>query len=379
MTLSPTKSIFLNSAFSSVEGLTVDQGYSPGYLADYTSSGFNAIETGLTNQDSSVTDPNAFASGQGYYVASTEALVAGTSLFLGLAGDAVSRNGNDLWNWTQGTPSTFNPPAVQTMFQSWSGQPNKVMHIFMQDEVNSSWGAHPLQGPIMFHNSPTTQSGLTSIGASGGNCTVNWTNWGLNGAATFLIHGATASGFNNIPGGALFHASRIDNNTYIFGCPVPNGTYNASTDPNLVIEPYGAGWCSFPCNGTTGSGYIPHNVFAEIMRWAANVPAHPPITWPNAFNTNNTAFANWEGNSNQSIGSITQVSDHADVYNSSSGYMYLASRYTLHDMEQSYGDVVRLKYGFLDPSKTYCRPDPRCCNELRFQHGSSYISYQLYR
>jgi hypothetical protein len=57
----PAKSFFMNSAFLS---LAYDQGYNPGYLQDYNASGFNTLETGISNQPSSVTDPNAFAAGR---------------------------------------------------------------------------------------------------------------------------------------------------------------------------------------------------------------------------------------------------------------------------------------------------------------------------
>jgi hypothetical protein len=341
----PLKSFYVNSIFQSMSGVNADQSYMPGFLAEYNLSGFNTLETGITNQDTGSSNQNAFQAGQATYVSGIEAALASyPKLRLLLSGDSLTRTSTALFNTTRGASANWTPSAVQTIFSSWVGQHNTPIGAPMMDEVNSSWSAKPLQGPIMFNGG--AQSGLASIVASGGTCTVNWTDWSLNGASKFIIVGATTPGLTSAPG-SLFAAHRMDGNTFTFTCSgVPDGTYSSSTDPNLVIEPYVAVWFA------SNTDYIHYTAFSQILNQANTVSGRVNITWPNAALTSYEAIANWEGNSKQSLNGISQVSECADLYWTISGSVnYLSSRYSINTLIGAMGDVTRKKYGWFDPNK----------------------------
>ena len=303
----PLKSFYVSSIFQSMSGVAADQLYTPGFLTEYNLSGFNTLETGITDQDTSSTNASTFQSGHAAYVRSIEASLAPyPKLRLFLSGDGLTRTGTALFNTTRGLSASWTPSAVQTIFSGWVGQPNPPIGAVMMDEVNSSWSAKPLQGPILFNGGG--QSGLVSIVAKNSTCTVNWHDWSLNGATRFIITGATTPGLISRPG-STYKGQRIDGNIFTFACAgVSDGTYDGRTDPNLVIEPYVAAWFA------SNTDYIHYTAFSQILNQANSVRGRMNITWPNAALTTLESVANWEGNSKQSLNGISQVSDYADLY-----------------------------------------------------------------
>ena len=335
----PGKSFFLHSVFTSMSGFA-DQPYLPGFGADYNASGFNNLETGIisTTIDQMSTNQSTFTNNQNSYVATTMGyLFAFPRLTLNLTGDNMTRTSTALYAATRGALAAFNPSAAQIIFNSWKGQPNAVIEASMQDEVNFSWDHKPLQGPITFAGG--SQSGLTSIVVNGGVCTVNWTDWSLNGAGSFIITGATTSGFNTAAG-ALYHRTKIDANTFTFPCAsVANGTYNSITDPALTIHPYVAQWFA------SNSDFIHHDAFKLIRAGALNVPGHALMTWPNAAGTTIASIGNWGTLGTQAIGGVSKLADAVDLYTMVGPQPYLASRYSGPAIVSQFNDKVHSYYG----------------------------------
>ncbi len=340
-----SKSYFMGGSFSSGATLANDVPYSPGVVADMASGGYNVIETGMDSSGLDVTGASgqtSFQSSQAAYVAQYQGLVAGTKLRFSLTGDNFLNDLQNFWYYVSGTTSTWSPTGLHTLFSSWAGQSNPAIWASMKDEVQGTYQVKPLQGPIIFNGG--IQSGLTSIVASGGTCTANWTGWSFNGVNRFIIRNATTSGFNSAAG-TTYTATKVDANTYTFSCPsVANGTYNSSTDATLAIEPLAIAWY----NGNTD--YLHYNAFAQLRTIRAGA-GNLPMSFPNAAGTTLQSVTNWSGNGTQSIGGVAQVADVNDLYWTHIGpEAYLASWSSTNNIISEQGDnQIRPEYGSFNP------------------------------
>ncbi len=346
----PSKSFFMNEAFNSIDGFG-DQPYNDdllGFGDDINASGYNTIELGVTNQDMSQSSQTNFQNGQTSYLNGYLAAIAPWPKFR-FFGTGDNLSSSQFYYTTRGPGASWTPPAVQYIFQGLKNAGNFI-GVSWHDEINGPWGPNPLQGPIQFVSSPTVQSGLTSITSNGSTCTGHWTGWAFAGSGTFIIHGATTANFNNAMG-ANYTRNTVDANTFTFSCSVASGTYNLATDPGLTIEPNFYGW--------TGSDYIHYDAWAQMMTWASAIAGHTQVSGSNAAGTTLQSIANWSGNGIQSIGSVNQVGNWADLYWSHNGENYLVSRASSFALitdslpisagiEEGY--FTRLRYGSFNPA-----------------------------
>ena len=344
----PGHSGYVNDVFRQYDGFG-DQPYSPGYGADMETSGYWALETGITNLTASQIMGSYSSAQFTNWKATQDSFVAGmlnkiapypNLRYFGQA-DALVKNTPDLWPTTRSYMATT--WATPLMTYAVSGNWQKLYWIDMADEVQDAWNHKPLQGPIMFNGG--AQSGLTSIVASGGDCTVNWTAQSINNALHFIISGATTSGFNSVAP-ATYTATSRSANSFHFACSVANGTYNETTDPFLMIEPYAVQWFN------SNTDYVRYDAFNTVRTQVLAASPRPLITWPNSAGTNCASIANWEGNGTQSIGGNTQVSDYATIYTTNPGWLlYTANKSSTFTMISSVGDFTRAWYGCFDPDK----------------------------
>lgn len=151
---------------------------------------------------------------------------------------------------------------------------------------------------------------------------------------------------------------------FTFPCTgVANGTYNAdgsggaTADPGLTLEPMTAAWVQ---NSSGTYEYTPYDVYTKYWAQANNVS--PRLALGAApvgvtINAGASAFAYWFGNilnTNQSIGSTTQVADFADLYPENGATGYLISRYAANALLGigNIAQTIRSTYGLgYDPSK----------------------------
>ena len=321
----PAKSFFMHDMFSSNIGFsgqpynTINTNAAQSFLGfgdDINSSGLNTVELGITpNQPAGTDTQTSWQNTQTAALATQQAITAPWPKirYFG-TGDNVT---GGMYYATRGPCSTWTPPCMQYLFQAMKNT-GSFIGVSWQDEIQGPWSCCPLQGPIQFVSSPTKQSGLTSIVSNGSTCTVNWTGWAFSGYGSFVIHGATTAGFNS-SAGTSFAPSSVNSNQFTFPCSVTSGTYNASTDPGLTIEPQFYGWA--------GSDYIHYDDWAQLMTQVNNVTGRTPVTGSNQSGTNLQSVANWSGNGVQSVGGISQVADFADMYWShSTQENYLAGR-----------------------------------------------------
>jgi hypothetical protein len=352
----PAKSFFMHEGFNATYGL-YDQPYNTpntaltnsllGYGDDYNLSGYNTLELDISNQDLSQTNQTNFQNGQTSYINGYLAAIAPWPKFR-FFGTADNVTTAQMYYATRGASASFTTPAVQYIFQGLKSAGNFI-GVSWADEISGPWGPNPLQGPIQFHNAPTLQSGLTSITSSGTSCTANWTNWVVAGGGHFIIHGATTAGFNNAIG-STYTPNNVNANQFTFSCTVASGTYNASTDPGLTIEPISGPWI--------GSDYIHYDAWATLLTWVNGISGHTPVTGSNPGQTTLSAIANWSGNGAQSIGAITQVGNWADLYFTHVSENYISARSNSYllisdspaltgGFEEGYW--TRFRYGYFNP------------------------------
>ncbi len=328
-----------------------EQPYSPGAMADLNSSGLNCFELGIIpNPLANYTVSSTFQSSVNSWIATNEAFLSGYPKFhLGLTGDNAVLS---LYDAANGPQSQWSPPALQYAFQQWAAQGN-VIGAPMLDESAVYFTRQPLAGPISYSNGGT-QSWLQSISASGGTCTAS-TNfaWSIsNGNAGFIIHGSSVANMNSVAP-AVYTASPpygTSAGTFTFPCSgVPNGTYNSSNDPGLVLEPMGNAWYN------SNTDYIHYNAFADLYSQAHAVSGTFGLSWPiiGAIDGNPMVISNWNANSSQTLGSVTQVADYANIYwPHGTAEPYMVSRLAANSLLQS-GDIgyeLKSLYGTYNPS-----------------------------
>jgi Bacterial Ig-like domain (group 2) len=353
----------MTSLFFGYTLLTGDQPYNPGAIADFSRSGINTFETScpwtnVTGTESSG-GQSAWQNSQNSYVAGIEATFSGyPKLGLYCAGDNFTRSGQYLWGSTNGPAGQWTLPPLELTMQSWNSYGN-MRGVAMQDEVNSSWGGYPLQGPVTY--GATSQSWLSQIVASGGTCTATTGPAGIqmNAARKFIIHGSSVSGMNSAFN-TNYQASTGVGTSFTFACPgVANNTYNASNDAGLVLEPFAAAanpaqtssWGS--SSASPPYGFISNDAFAQLRSQFISSSVTFGLEWPNAGQTSCTSIGNWNGNGTQSIGSVSQLGDLADIYSATSSTPFLVSRFSLNGILASgnQGGVLRSRYGCFDPTK----------------------------
>jgi hypothetical protein len=372
----PVHSFFMNEAFNSIDGFT-DQPYNVtgcgvpfGFGCDFQNGGFNTVEAGISNNDMSGSAGQAsFTSSQSSYLTQLSQTVASCpKCVLFGTGDNLDRDPQSLFYLTRGTPSplgTWSQTGVNIIFSSLKSFSRTWVGVSWMDEINN-WGQNPLQGPI-HPGTGTIQNWLTSITASGGTCTALATTTTPGGQYTmfgpaFTISGSSTANMNSTAGnGYTFTA--VDSTHFTFPCPgVANGTYNSSTDPGLTVQALDAGaWYS----GVSGQDYIHYDGWASMVNQANSVAGRTPVAGSQAAQTNITAVAEWEGNSNQSISTggntVSNISDWADIYWSHGiSENYLAARSSTNSLatdsvQRSTGPEegywLRSLYGTYNPSK----------------------------
>ncbi|HYL36155.1 MAG TPA: hypothetical protein VEV17_09610 [Bryobacteraceae bacterium] len=210
---------------------------------------------------------------------------------------------------------TYSPPAFQYASQTWGGlnqctpsfsQPcyGAVHSMSMNDEVDGVYGNVALPGATFGSSSNCGQiggtCGPTQIVASSGTCTTSWQNGGINPSGNFIIQGATTTSLNTNYN-RHWSASSVTLTQFIFGCSgVPDGTYNAATDPNLTFNIFADGWGS-------PADYLHYNALSTFMAQAnAAIPARPRISWPPRGIAPALALQNWLKDA--------RMSDYAEIY-----------------------------------------------------------------
>ena len=343
---SSTTSFIPHCMFQAAYNFTNEQPYNPGAMADFNSSGLNCFEIGMIPTSlSGYTTSASFQSSVNSYISTYEGYVTGyPKLHFGLTGDNVAANGIDLYAATSpNSPQrNWSPPAFQYVVQQWTGRGN-ALGAPMIDENGPAYTFQPLAGPISYTASQG-QSWLEQIVASGGTCTATtFGNWSISlGNGGFIIHGSSVANMNSVAP-AVYIASAANNKvaeggiTFTFTCTgVVDGTFNASNDSGLVLEPLGNSWYN------SNTDYIHYNAFADLYTQAHNVAGTFGLSYPGAGYYNASppyppgpypayVIGNWNGLSTQSLGSVTQPSDYADIYPSSGvavtgGDAYLVSR-----------------------------------------------------
>ena len=221
---------------------------------------------------------------------------------------------------TSGRSSTWTPTTGwEYIVQSLTAQGN-IIGATMIDEGAYDFIWYPLMGPLSYSNS-YGQSWLQQVVASSGTCTATTTgSWSIElGTGGFIIHGSAIANMNSVAP-AVYTASvpnSTTSGTFNFTCTgVPNGTYNSSNDPGLVLEPIGNYWQN------SNTDYIHYNAFASIIAQAHAVTGAFALSYPiiGTFSSRPTVMAAWNGNSVQSLpnpigtGTITQATDAANIY-----------------------------------------------------------------
>ena len=362
-TYTPGKSFFRNSAFFSYLSMPAsasiaitntdpnDQPYSPGFLADYSATGFNVLEKGYPNYP---TYSQTQSQWQTATAANVTAVINSTSAFpnlkFGLIGDGWQRLNSELFDVTRGPwvnssgsscpggpPCPWSTAPLTYVLNQYNGY---AVTVDAADEVQTSWNSAPLQGPLTFSH------GLTSVVASGGTCTVNGAA-ALNATHHFVINGSAVTNMNSVVP-AVYSASSASA-PFTFTCTgVADGIYGAggTADPGFNLEPFAVSWENNNTTGTTVSpnDYIRYTAFSSMKTWinAAN-SGRAQYTWPNAAGTSCPSIANWNNPANG-------LADYSTMYYTSFGATYLGSRSTIPGLMTSLGDIYRGFFGCFSPS-----------------------------
>lgn len=210
---------------------------------------------------------------------------------------------------------TYSPTAIQDASQIWGAlnvcTPSATQQCYgavhsmsMHDEVDGQYGNVALPGGTFGSSSSCGTiggtCGPTQIVAASGSCVASWQNGGVNAGGHFVIQGATTSSLNtNYP--SVWASSSVTTSALNFSCAgVPDGTYNASTDPSLTINPFANSWGS-------STDYLHYNALATFMGQAnAASPTRPRIAWPPRGIASYLALKNWVKDS--------RMSDYTEVY-----------------------------------------------------------------
>lgn len=288
------------------------------YCPDFTGAGWNTSEFQISSPAATASSvEGAWESGQTTYKNTSVGSAQTCNIYIHLIGDNWFRDDllmvtltNAFGAWTT-QPLTYaylgwaaqNTGCTPTLLNRCYGT---VIGGTQVDEVASSFGFRPLlTGNVLQMGT----NGLTSIVASAGTCTANWAAWSFNGGGNFVIHNATAAGFNSVSP-AVYHTGTSQTsspNSFTFSCgSVANGTYNTASDPNLVIEHEAFAWTTI--NAT--SVYTANNAFSKTMGWINAATGRPRLAWVPPAATNSITDKNWMGD--------PAMSDYCEFYYASS-------------------------------------------------------------
>ncbi len=344
----------VHGMFSSASLLRADPPFLSGVPAFFAAGGINTFEaeaawTSLTGNESP-TGQAAWLTAEQAYVSNLQNYLNGyPTLGWELTGQDFGSNSAELYASTNGPAGQWTMPPLEIALSTWSPYGN-VRIMPMVDEVSGDWDSHPLQGPLSYGIS--AQSWLYTITALSGTCTVSnggGISVGINAAHKFIIHGSAVANMNSVYPN-VYTASSVTATGFAFPCAgVANGTYNAVSDPGLVLEPYATEW-----NANTSTGFAPYNVFATLANQAAASGATFSLGWP----ARGTDYCQpgWWGNTQfpgaQSIGGVSQIGGYADVYNANGNSQYLIQRRsanTIVNAQLYSGWTLRVMYGCYNP------------------------------
>lgn len=363
--------VVMNEMFASIGLINGgDQPYNPGAVTDLSNSPINTVELGTNCALCSVTDSSP-SSGTSYtnwqtnltsYISQNVAFLGGkNNLYFYGIGTAMFFDPSPLWSEEVGPCSTVSPTCYQYMHQSWASTLHAnntriMLGINPLDEGTANGlGATPLQGPINFTTTNTTQNWLF-----GGNvhcvsalCTVTVGNpaatvpYALQFQNQFVVTGSTVTNMNSVAP-AFYTGTPSGNNFTFTATGVPDGTYNLSTDPGFTIQTtFYAHWVN------SNTSYPPYNGFALLKAQQLAATASVPTTLGAIGTTPCYGFANWQGNGNQSIGSITQWGQYSDLYVEVGAFNFLPSRFSAYKLLSDPGNVagfLRSRWGCYNPA-----------------------------
>jgi hypothetical protein len=326
-TYDPLHSIIVHCGFSSSVLVGIESPlYTPGIGYDFSASGLNCLEAGMFNIDldqysASPSSQTLYQTQQTSFFNSWQSALTYQNFTKPIitwgTGDNAVRFGSYLFASTQTTvPPNWTISAVQYAFQQWA---NHMLAVSMSDEVTSSYGGYSLAGPVRLSSIPLTQGSIASITCVSGTYTVNGGANFSNPGGGFILQNATTLGLNTVYP-TVFH------NPFTSSACSGTGTYNASTDPNLILQNLWNDWYT----STNGEHY---DAFASVRSQAVAAGAGRPFqSYPAAAGASCAEVANWNGNSVQSIGTVFTVADLNDIYSSHGNEMYLSSRITLNSV-----------------------------------------------
>ncbi len=300
----------------------------------------DSIYTGMTGSESSQT---TWQTNQTNYVTRIENAMSGTALKLALTCQNSAGGDAGLWGATSGNPSAWSPPGMQYAWQSWNGQTNNVVIVPCVDEVNSTYPV-PLQGPITLGSATSPLNWLDHITSNGTTCEgyASASGWQL--VQKWIITGSSVTNMNSTTGNVNTF-TKIDNTHFTWPCTVASGTYgNGGTADGATIQPLANAW--------HGSSYNAYNALALFRTQFLNASTTFGMDWPNQGGTTAQVLASFEGNGNQSIGSVTQMSDYGTVYNPVGTPAFLIKRMSAHELlgVGELGFTLRNWYGSYSPS-----------------------------
>lgn len=208
-----------------------------------------------------------------------------------------------------------------------------------------------------------TPPSCSLVGGGGTYTSCSTTVNGSGGVASITVTGST--GYISGPIVTIAASANVTTGVlagWTFACPgVTNGTYTASNDSGLTVEPFAAGWYANGLSGGANPDYPHYDVFAKfiaqlnatpyannfIMQYPPN-GGNPPLT-----------FANWGSNSTysqaQSIGAINSIATSSDIYWPNGILPYLNSRLPAINLDAvgNPGYHYRSLYGAYDPDKPF--------------------------
>lgn len=333
-TYTPGKSTFVSSVF--FLGPTT----STQLVSQVRAAGINTFEAGLPDTGGYATQGETQAQ---YEAAETpwesavqsafqiDAAAVAEGFNILYIGDGLARGTPELYQSTRGWDATLWNPNPISYIMTQAENIGRAIGVEMVDEVSSSWGNNPLpQGQL------GQPGGPQEIVCVSDNCTVAWPAHGENGAATFLITGATSNPNLNRPITDLYKMANNGANSFTFtSTGVGTQTFTAQTDPNLTIQvfayepdgPYGP-------NVAGETDYTQNNAIAVLMNDIDSV-LHPPISWPTA-GVDPGAVGPWDGN--------PAVSDFATLYYPGFGGSLYPWGPTLEQAENTWQQYFNIDY-----------------------------------
>lgn len=241
-TWTPGKSFFMSSMFFTSTDLANLNSVIPSvttHLRNYILAGWNTIEPPYVSQAPHTyqgVSQTTFQTTESAAIRKWCAFAQANDLYLQLDGDAWWRT-YQFWA-TRGAQEGYSPPGTTYLAQQW-GACTRAVSFWGADEINLYGGSAPYQAI------PKMGGTVRGMVCTLGTCTVTTLSRsaGLfsfeNGYThpVFIITGASSAGFNSAPG-TYYETIAINDTTFTFALPsgASNGSYNSSTDPNMLFE-----------------------------------------------------------------------------------------------------------------------------------------------